>query len=111
MQAVGLTDLIAGLAKEAASVDNLASGAVARTAQKVEAAARSLAPEGPTGDLKRSIESSISKTRAEVGPTVRYGRFVEYGTYKDAPQPYMGPAADQHGEGLVKEIERVIGEL
>ena len=110
MQAVGLTDLIAGLAKEAASVEVLAAGAVAKTAQKIEATARSLAPEGPTGDLKRSIESSISKTRAEVGPTVRYGRFVEFGTHKDDPQPFMGPAADQHGEDLVKEIEPVIGE-
>lgn len=108
----GLGELAAALGKESALVKKRATDAVNKTAKKVENTARQLAPLGPTGELRRSIETtSTGAARAEVGPTVRYGAFVEFGTYKDSPQPYMGPAVDQHGGDLVDEIENLIGEL
>ena len=34
-----------------------------------------------------------------------YGRFVEYGTAKSAPQPFLRPAYDQNKERAVEAIK------
>jgi HK97 gp10 family phage protein len=54
-----------------------------------------------TGNLKGSIRHSDLRTvgstgtiGGEFGPTAEYGPYVELGTSRMAPQPYMGPAAD-----------------
>ena len=54
-----------------------------------------------TGNLKGSISHSDLRTvgstgsiGGEFGPTAEYGPYVELGTSRMAPQPYMGPAAD-----------------
>lgn len=54
-----------------------------------------------TGNLKGSISHSDLRTvgstgtiGGEFGPTADYGPYVELGTSRMAPQPYMGPAAD-----------------
>lgn len=107
----GLDELRQSLTKETVLAKTRVAGAVAKTAKKIEATARDLAPVGPTGDLKSSIHTTVTGERAEVGPTVRYARFVEFGTYKDAPQPYMWPAADKHEPELMGEIEKVVGNL
>jgi HK97 gp10 family phage protein len=50
-----------------------------------------------TGKLKGSIGATfLSPLSAEIGPTANYGFWVEVGTSRMAPQPYMGPAADIH---------------
>ncbi len=50
-----------------------------------------------TGNLKGSIGvTMVSDLQAEIGPTAEYGFWVEMGTSRMAPQPYMGPAADIH---------------
>ena len=108
---VGLKELEAGLASEGFLAEARGSAAVAKTAVKVERTAKQLAPVGATGELQRSIETTRSKTRAEIGPTARYGGFMEFGTYKDVPQPYMGPALDQHEGDLVDELTKLVGEL
>jgi HK97 gp10 family phage protein len=55
-----------------------------------------------TGNLKNTIGHSDLRTvtqsgtiGGEFGPTAEYGPFVEHGTSRMAPQPFMGPAADQ----------------
>lgn len=53
-----------------------------------------------TGALRASfsadfIGSNRDVAQGETGPEVNYARFVELGTSRQAPQPYMGPAADE----------------
>ena len=44
---------------------------------------------------------------AEIGPTASYGVYVEYGTRRMSPQPYMGPAL----EANAPMFEKAIGDL
>lgn len=106
----GLAEVIAGLIEEAALADSRASDAVRKAAEATADDARQLAPVR-TGALRSSIEATISGTRAEVGPTASYAPFVEFGTYKDAPQPFMGPAISKHEEDLATELAKTVGEF
>ena len=56
--------------------------------------ARALAPK-LTGDLSGSIKGKFDGFTATVTAGIRYAQFMEYGTYKDEPQPYMNPALDK----------------
>jgi HK97 gp10 family phage protein len=110
MIVIGLDDVLAGLLREIATADGHAKTATAEAAARIEAAAKSLAPK-LTGALAASITTDPTKNGAEVGPTVRYAPFVEYGTWKDPPQPFMGPAAERHEADLAKFLEDQVGEL
>lgn len=66
-----------------------------QTAGRVEATAKSLVPV-ETGLLWGSITADVTGLTAEIGTDVPYAGFVEYGTSRMAPQPYMGPAGDRH---------------
>jgi HK97 gp10 family phage protein len=110
MIVTGLTEVLAGFLREIATVDGHASEATAETAERIESTAKSLAPKR-TGALAASITTDRTKNGAETGPTVPYAPFVEYGTWKDAPQPFMGPAAEQHEDDLAKFLEDRVGEL
>lgn len=89
-----------------------ASAAVRKTAFDIVADAQALAPVD-TGNLRASISADIlgdgrfGAVEAEVGPTASYGAFVEWGTSRMAPQPYLGPAFDRRAPGL----EQALGQL
>jgi HK97 gp10 family phage protein len=101
--------LAASLASAGARTRIMAQGAVRKTAKDIERTAKNLVPVGKSrkgyigGNLKNSIGTSDLRNvgqsgslSAEVGPTAEYGGYVEFGTSRMAPQPYMGPAADVH---------------
>lgn len=53
-----------------------------------------------TGFMRNSITSDFVGSNADVavgttGPDADYAPFVEHGTSRQAPQPFMGPAADE----------------
>lgn len=50
-----------------------------------------------TGRLRNSITHVTQVTDAYIGTNVEYGPYVELGTRKQTAQPYLGPAASQHG--------------
>jgi HK97 gp10 family phage protein len=106
----GLDDVLAGLAREAATAGSNAAKAATEAAAKVQATAKSLAPK-LTGALANSITTDVTQNGAEVGPTVRYAPFVEYGTSKDSPQPFMGPAAERHEDEFAQLLSDLVGEL
>ena len=108
MIVTGLTDVLAGFLREIATADGHAKTATAEAAERIEATAKSLAPK-LTGALAASITTDPTKTGAEVGPTVQYAPFVEYGTWKDPPQPFMGPAAEGSEDELAKLLEDRVG--
>lgn len=98
--------LQADLGRLSARAVPTASKAVARTAHDIEADAKALAPVD-TGNLRNSISSDIGVLSAEIGPTAEYGLYVEEGTSRMAPQPYMGPAADTR----FPELEQALGAI
>lgn len=97
-----LRKLTADIAKAAATTGARAQLVVRKTAYDIERTAKNLVPVD-TGNLKSSIGHSDARgvgrsgtLAIEIGPTANYGEYVEFGTGRMAPQPYMGPAADKH---------------
>lgn len=113
-----LSKLAADLEAGAAKVEPNAAAVVKKVAFDIEAAAKLAAPVD-TGDLQGSISTDIGGDglSAEIGPTVEYGYYVEYGTHNEdesvrtEPQPYMGPAFDVHSPNLAKALEQVAGKM
>lgn len=89
---------------------------VRKTAYDIQASAKDIAPVD-TGNLKSSITTSdlrIGTTgtiAAEIGPTANYGAFVENGTSRQAPQAYMGPAADRHSGAFEQAMQQLGAEV
>lgn len=71
-----------------------ASQVVRKAAFDIEARAKQVVPVR-TGNLKNSIQTTMeSDLTAVVGTAVEYAPYVELGTRKMAPRPYLGPAAE-----------------
>jgi HK97 gp10 family phage protein len=49
-----------------------------------------------TGRLRDSITYSVDDDAVYLGSDVEYAPYVEFGTYKQKPQPFMGPAMQDH---------------
>lgn len=65
---------------------------VAETALAIESDAKLLCPVD-TGFLRNSIQyRPVADLEAEVVVGAEYGAYVEYGTYRTRPQPYLNPA-------------------
>lgn len=86
------------------------SRALRKTALDIEADAKIFVPVD-TGALKNSISSDIDDFHAEIGPTMDYAHFVEGGTSKMAPQPYMAPAAERRIPGLRRAVIDIGGDI
>lgn len=87
-----------------------ARAAVHKTARDIEADAKHMAPVR-TGNLRNSISTEVSNlasvAEAVIGPTAEYGAHVEFGTSRQTPQPYLGPAADNR----LPSLEAALAEL
>ena len=61
-----------------------------------------------TGNLRSSITGNTAGTGlvGEAGPTANYGGFVERGTSRMAPQPYMAPALDAVEPSFMEAMAR-----
>lgn len=63
-----------------------------------------------TGTLKRSIilELTDGGMTAEVGPTIHYGEYQEFGTRFMPAHPYLRPAFDAASAEFKANLEKVI---
>ena len=62
-----------------------------------------------TGNLKNSIGVEIvDDLTVVIGPTAAYGAYVEFGTSKMSPRPYMNPATDRVVPGLAKAMTKLV---
>lgn len=95
-QIIGLNNVIADLTTAAATIQVRSNRVTEASARRVEETAKALVPVR-SGATRASIHTTmVDDQTAEVGPTTKQGFFMEYGTYKDAPQAYLGPALDRH---------------
>jgi HK97 gp10 family phage protein len=87
---------------------------VRKTTTAVERSAERNAPVGETGDLKRGIQQEIkgsgrgAEITGNVFSDVPYARFVEEGTSRNRPQPWLGPAVNEHEDAFNRSIEKII---
>jgi HK97 gp10 family phage protein len=108
------------LERASGQVGARAAAAVKKTAFDIEADAKALAPVASMetsgyigGNLRNSISTDITGDgrygviEAEIGPTAEYGWFVENGTSRMAPQPYMRPAFERREPGLAAALNRL----
>lgn len=49
-----------------------------------------------TGRLRNSISHAVSGDSAYIGTNVEYAPYVEMGTVKMSPRPYIKPAVEEH---------------
>lgn len=77
---------------------------VEKTAVDVEARSKVLA-RVDTGFLMGSISREVRGTSAVIGPTAHYGIYLETGTSRMRPYPFMGPSLDAVSPGFVKAAE------
>ena len=103
--------------REAARLEGLAetlvpraSAVVRKVAFDTEADAKTLAPVD-TGNLRNSITTAVTGDglTAAVVATASYAPFVELGTSRMAPQPFMGPATDRNKQAFYDAMAQLGG--
>ena len=94
------------LAKAGAKAEKLTETVVHKVGFDTVAGAQARAPVD-TGNLKNSIGVDFDALGFEAGPTASYGGFVERGTSRMSPQPYMRPAFDK----AIEPLPDVLGQV
>jgi HK97 gp10 family phage protein len=90
----------------------MAQKAVRKSTLEVERGGKTRAPVD-TGNLRNSITSEFAgDARAgtfvgETGPEAYYGIFLEAGTERMAPRPFMGPAFDAVEPSFLAAIDEI----
>lgn len=95
----------------AAAIRPLVSAEVKKAGLSVQARAQAAAPV-KTGTLRRSIHTEFpTDLSAVVGPSVDYGKYVEFGTRRMGARPYMRPAAEAVLPGFASAVAAALGTL
>lgn len=106
--------LTSNLLKFAAGVSGAIDRGVNETADQVVTTAQQRVPVD-TGALRTSIEkfgaAGTGERTVEAGQSLDYAPHVEYGTDRQAAQPFMTPAAEQHRADLARNIAAQLKDL
>lgn len=63
-----------------------------------------------TGRLRNSItHTALGDDVEAIGTNVEYGRYVELGTSRQEAQPFLRPAAEDHGAEYRAILQRALG--
>ncbi|HEX8343497.1 MAG TPA: HK97-gp10 family putative phage morphogenesis protein [Actinoplanes sp.] len=95
-------------------VGALGAAVVRKSGLQVEATAKLFSPVD-TGHLKATIGARFEgdgrhgEMEAVISATAEYARYQEFGTSRQAPQAFMGPALDRVAPGFVAACEALGG--
>ncbi len=102
-----IDDLADALTSKAERVEAQAADVVRRSAADLQARAKRNAPVD-TGRLRASITTSrLGPLEAEIGPEASHGVWVEGGTSRMSPQPFLYPAADAVEPTFAAALQRL----
>lgn len=90
-----------------ANPEEVINKALEQGCQLVENSAKDNCPVD-TGQLRASITHEVSNLQGVVGTNVEYAPFVEFGTSKQRPQPYLYPALATNREEITELIMNAI---
>lgn len=62
-----------------------------------------------TGRLRNSITHVVTDGEVYIGTNVEYGKYVEKGTSRQKAQPFLEPAATQHGSTYRAIVQKHLG--
>lgn len=110
IDAAQVAGLAADLAGAGPKASRYADQAIRKAGMDVQRQAQAACPVR-TGNLRSSISTTTGWMWAEVGPTASYGAYVELGTSRMRPQPYMQPAADQVLPQLDQALAQIGGQV
>lgn len=80
---------------------------VKKTAFKIEAKAKTLAPVD-TGLLRNSIQTNIDgPLKATVGTNVEYAQYQEFGTRRQKGKAFLTPAADETEKEFQSDLRNI----
>ncbi len=85
------------------SIDGRLAEAVRAGAETVRSGAAEMCPVD-TGALRDSITAESDGNSAVVSANTDYAAFVEFGTSKMAPQPYLVPALIENSQAVLSSI-------
>lgn len=101
----GLSGLDATIKAKVAQLKSEIASAIQGAGIDCQAEAKQLCPVD-TGRLRSSIQYvKTDEMSCEVNTDVHYARFVEEGTSKQHPQPYLFPSFLKAKEGLMTELQ------
>lgn len=111
----GLDKFMATIERMPKVLNDETKKAVKQRTLEMETNAKNLAPVD-TGHLKRSINSKIVDSSASITGevstgTVEYAPYVEFGTSKQSPQPFMTPSFVNSSKGLEADLKSIIDGL
>jgi HK97 gp10 family phage protein len=105
-----LNRLAVDLGKVPAKMVPMARAVLEKSSADIERDGKIFAPVD-TGNLRNSISRDLKGLTAEIGPTANYGAHVEYGTSRQGPAAYMGPAFDRHAGLFVEALGQITEKL
>lgn len=108
----GLNRLELDLGRASLQVAAQAATVIRAGGEAIVRDAKALAPVD-TGALRDSISADygLAGLSAEIGPTVSYAPFVEFGTSRMAPHAFLGPAFDRNVPGVVAALGALGGRV
>lgn len=106
MEVFGIDSLVEDFARAATTITAKTDDVVKDTKRAMRDTARDNAPvdEGELRDGIVETEDGIESTAGHAIP-------VEYGTYKDQPQPYMDPTVAEHEPRFVEDLADAAGDI
>lgn len=106
-----LNRLAGNLEKAGVLASSRGPAVIRKTAADIVRDAQAIVPVD-TGALKNSIGFEMTGVfAAEVGPTMNYGHWVEFGTARQAPAAYMGPATDRNAPAFYAAVAQLGGSV
>jgi len=62
-------------------------------------------PQVQTGRLRSSITHETDELSATIGTNVEYGKFLEFGTSKMPPYPWLFPAVEMQRDKIIETLK------